>query len=111
MKGLEVSFLFFSPLFFHGGGGELEKRMYRGQSHEIIIVYEYKCTVIAKLSTEDEKSIEKNISDLPRDMSKAPRHLSSLAELSPLSLPLILSVSVSLTLFVFVEITYINCPL
>lgn len=49
--------------------------MYRGQSHEIIIVCEYKCTVIAKLSPEDEKNIENSISDLPQDMSKAPRHL------------------------------------
>lgn len=57
------------------GEGELEKRVYRELSHEITIMCECKYTVMAKLSTEDEKSIEKSISDLPQDMSKAPRHL------------------------------------
>lgn len=72
--------------------------MYRGQSHEIFIVYEYKCKVIAKLSTEDEKNIEKSISDLPQDMSKAPRHLCLLGLSSPLCLCLSFRLSMSLSL-------------
>lgn len=62
-------------------------------------MYEYNCTVIAKLSTEDEKKYWKKYLRSSTGHEQSPSaSLSSLAELSPLSLPLVLSVSVSLTL-------------